>query len=206
MPSTASSSLETAEQFEQIQLRVEENGSAVLLKDVARIELNEESSMGTTFFNGHAGTGLAFKLSSGANVLQTTRGIKAELQSLAAFFPPGLKYAYADDRAPIVEKSIRSVVRTLFEAIALVVAVMFVFMQSYRATLIPAIAVPVVLLGVFAVFAATGFSINTLTMFGMVLAIGLLVDDAIVVVENVERLMRDEGLSQRRPRSNPCGR
>lgn len=191
----ASSSLETAEQFEQIQLRVEENGSAVLLKDVARIELNEESSMGTTFFNGHAGTGLAFKLSSGANVLQTTKGIKAELQSLAGFFPPGLKYAYADDRAPIVEKSIRSVVRTLFEAIALVVAVMFVFMQSYRATLIPAIAVPVVLLGVFAVFAATGFSINTLTMFGMVLAIGLLVDDAIVVVENVERLMRDEGLA-----------
>ena len=174
---------------------LEENGSAVLLKDVARIELNEESSMGATFFNGHAGTGLAFKLASGANVLEATKGIKAELQSLASFFPPGLKHAYADDRAPIVEKSIRSVVRTLFEAIALVVAVMFVFMQSYRATLIPAIAVPVVLLGVFAVFAATGFSINTLTMFGMVLAIGLLVDDAIVVVENVERLMRDEGLS-----------
>ena len=191
----ASSSLENVEEFEQIQLRVEENGSAVLLKDVARIELNEESSMGITFFNGHAGTGLAFKLSSGANVLQTTKGIKAELQSLASFFPPGLKYAYADDRAPIVEKSIHSVVRTLLEAIALVVAVMFVFMQSYRATLIPAIAVPVVLLGVFAVFAATGFSINTLTMFGMVLAIGLLVDDAIVVVENVERLMRDEGLA-----------
>lgn len=191
----ASSSLETAEEFEQILLRVEENGSAVLLKDVARIELNEESSMGATFFNGHAGTGLAFKLASGANVLEATKGIKAELQSLASFFPPGLKHAYADDRAPIVEKSIRSVVRTLFEAIALVVAVMFVFMQSYRATLIPAIAVPVVLLGVFAVFAATGFSINTLTMFGMVLAIGLLVDDAIVVVENVERLMRDEGLS-----------
>ena len=193
----ASSSLETVEEFEQIQLQVEENGSAVLLKDVARIELNEESSMGTTFFNGHAGTGLAFKLSSGANVLQTTRGIKAELQSLASFFPPGLRYAYADDRAPIVEKSIRSVVHTLFEAIALVVAVMFLFMQSYRATLIPAIAVPVVLLGVFAVFAVTGFSINTLTMFGMVLAIGLLVDDAIVVVENVERLMRDEGLAPR---------
>jgi len=191
----ASSSLETVEEFEQIQLKVEENGSVLLLKDVARIELNEESSMGSTFFNGHAGTGLAFKLASGANVLETARGIKAELQSLAGFFPPGLKYAYADDRAPIVEKSIRSVVRTLFEAIALVVAVMFVFMQSYRATLIPAIAVPVVLLGVFAVFAAMGFSINTLTMFGMVLAIGLLVDDAIVVVENVERLMRDEGLA-----------
>ena len=193
----AASSLETVEQFEQIQLRVEENGSVLQLKDVARIELNEENSMGSTFFNGHAGTGIAFKLSSGANVLETTRGIKAELQSLASFFSPGLKYAYADDRAPIVEKSIRSVVRTLFEAIALVVAVMFVFMQSYRATLIPAIAVPVVLLGVFAVLAATGFSINTLTMFGMVLAIGLLVDDAIVVVENVERLMRDEGLAPR---------
>jgi multidrug efflux pump len=193
----ASSSLETVEEFEQIRLRVEKNGSVVLLKDVARVELNEERSSGGTFFNGHAGTGLAFKLSSGANVLETTKAIKAELKTLAAFFPPGLMVAYADDQAPIVEKSIQAVVHTLLEAIVLVVAVMFLFLQNFRATLIPAIAVPIVLLGVFAVLAAAGFSINTLTMFGMILAIGLLVDDAIVVVENVERLMQSEKLSAR---------
>ena len=191
----ASSRLENVEEFEQIRLRVEEDGSVLRLKDVARIELNEESFMGGTRYNGHQGVGLAVKLASGANVIETTKGIKAEVESLSRFFPPGLKHAYADDRAPIVEKSIAAVVRTLLEAIALVVAVMFLFMQSVRATVIPAIAVPVVLLGVFAVLSAAGFSINTLTMFGMVLAIGLLVDDAIVVVENVERLMRDEKLS-----------
>lgn len=191
----ASSRLETVEAFERIRLRVDADGSVVRLSDVARIELNEEAFMGGIRYNGRHGTGIAFKLASGANVLETTKGIKAELASLAQLFPSGLKYDYADDRAPIVEKSISSVAQTLLEAIALVVAVMFLFMQSLRATLIPAIAVPVVLLGVFAVLAAAGFSINTLTMFGMVLAIGLLVDDAIVVVENVERLMRDEKLS-----------
>lgn len=191
----ASSSLETVEEFEEILLRVEEHGAVLKLKDVARIELNEESFTGVTLFNGHAGTGVAFKLSSGANVLKTTEAIKAEVNNLATFFPPGLSFAYADDKAPIVEKSIQSVGRTLLEAIALVVVVMFVFLQSFRATLIPTIAVPVVLLGVFAVLAVAGFSINTLTMFGMVLAIGLLVDDAIVVVENVERLMRNEKLT-----------
>ncbi|MDR3358527.1 MAG: efflux RND transporter permease subunit [Desulfovibrio sp.] len=190
----ASSRLETVEEFERIRLRVEEDGSVLRLGGVARIELNEENFMGRTWYNGRHGVGVGVKLASGANVLDTTYGIKAELESLARFFPPGLKYAYADDRAPIVEKSIAAVARTLFEAIALVVAVMFLFMQSFRATIIPAIAVPVVLLGVFAVLAAAGFSINTLTMFGMVLAIGLLVDDAIVVIENVERLMRDEKL------------
>ncbi|MDR1490784.1 MAG: efflux RND transporter permease subunit [Desulfovibrio sp.] len=194
---TASSRLGTVEEFERILLRAEEDGSVLRLKDVARIELNEESFMGCTWYNGHKGVGVAVRLASGANVIETTRGIKAELESLARFFPPGLKYAYAEDRAPIVEESISSVVITLFEAIALVVAVMFLFLQSFRATIIPAIAVPVVLLGVFAVLAAAGFSVNTLTMFGMVLSIGLLVDDAIVVVENVERLMRDEKLSPR---------
>lgn len=193
----ASSSLESVEEFEQIILKVKEDGSVLFLKDVARIELNEEQFMGGTWFNGHMGTGVAFKLASGANVLGTTKAIKAELASLARFFPPGLTYAFADDRAPIVEKSIASVARTLFEAIALVVVIMFLFMQSLRATVIPAITVPVVLLGVLAILYATGFSINTLTMFGMVLAIGLLVDDAIIVVENVERLMRDENLSPR---------
>ena len=191
----ASSRLETPEDFEKIRLRVEEDGSILRLKDVARVELNEELFMGGSVFNGHKGVGVAMKLASGANVLETTNGIKKELESLARFFPPGLKHAYADDRAPIVDKSISSVVRTLLEAVALVVAVMFLFLQSARATAIPAIAVPVVLLGVFAVLYMAGFSINTLTMFGMVLSIGLLVDDAIVVVENVERLMRDEGLS-----------
>ncbi|MDL2316202.1 efflux RND transporter permease subunit [Desulfovibrio sp. OttesenSCG-928-A18] len=190
----ASSRLETVEEFERIRLRTDEDGSVLRLKDVARVELNEESFMARTWYNRHEGVGVALKLASGANVLQTTQGIKAEMESLARFFPPGLKYAYADDRAPIVEKSISSVVKTLLEAIALVVAVMFLFMQSLRATLIPAIAVPVVLLGVFAVLSAAGFSINILTMFGIVLAIGLLVDDAIVVVENVERLMRDDKL------------
>lgn len=193
----ASERLKTVEEFKRISLRVERDGSVLRLSDVARIELNEESFMGGTRFNGHHGVGVAFKLASGANVIETTKGIKAELESLSRFFPPGLKYAYADDRAPIVEKSISSVARTLCEAIVLVVAVMFLFMQSLRATLIPAIAVPVVLLGVFAILFVAGYSINTLTMFGMVLAIGLLVDDAIVVVENVERLMRDEGLSPR---------
>lgn len=193
----ASSNLESVEEFERIILKVKEDGSALFLKDVARIELNEEQFMGGTWFNGHLGTGIAFKLASGANVLDTTKAIKAELASLARFFPPGLAYAFADDRAPIVEKSIASVARTLFEAIALVVVIMFLFMQSLRATVIPAITVPVVLLGVLAILYAAGFSINTLTMFGMVLAIGLLVDDAIIVVENVERLMRDEHLSPR---------
>lgn len=193
----ASSCLESVEEFEQIILKVKEDGSVLFLKDVARIELNEEQFMGGTWFNGHMGTGVAFKLASGANVLDTTKAIKAELASLARFFPPGLTYAFADDRAPVVEKSIASVARTLFEAIALVVVIMFLFMQSLRATVIPAITVPVVLLGVLAILYATGFSINTLTMFGMVLAIGLLVDDAIIVVENVERLMRDENLSPR---------
>ncbi|MDR2892638.1 MAG: efflux RND transporter permease subunit [Deltaproteobacteria bacterium] len=190
----ASSRLESVEEFEMIRLRVEPDGSVLRLKDVARIELNEESFAAKSWFNGHTGVVLALKLAPGANVIDTTKAIKAELESLSRFFPPGLKYAYADDRAPIVEKSISSVMRTLLEAIALVVAVMFLFLQSVRATIIPAIAVPVVLLGVFAVLSAAGFSINILTMFGMVLAIGLLVDDAIVVVENVERLMRDEKL------------
>ena len=193
----ASSLLESVGDFENIPLRVREDGSALFLKDVARIELNEEEFMGGTWFDGHPGTAMAFKLASGANVLETTRLIKTELESLVRFFPPGLTYAFAEDRAPIVEESIASVARTLGEAIALVVAVMFLFLQRLRTTIIPAITVPVVLLGVLALLDAAGFSINTLTLFGMVLAIGLLVDDAIIVVENVERLMREEGLSPR---------
>lgn len=191
----AASRLQTVDEFQRLRLRTESDGSVLRLGQVARIEINEENFMGQSRFNGNPAVGVAVKLASGANVIKTTDAIKAELASIARFFPQGMQYAFADDRAPIVEKSISSVVRTLLEAVALVVAVMFLFLQSFRSTLIPAITVPVVLLGVFAVLSLAGYSINTLTMFGMVLAIGLLVDDAIVVVENVERLMRDEMLS-----------
>lgn len=193
----ASSRLSTVEEFKNIRIRVLEDGSILRLKDVARIELNEEKFMGKASYNSLPATGVAVKLASGANVIDTTDGIKAELESLARFYPAGLKHAYGDDRAPIVKDSIKSVVSTLLEAIVLVVGVMFLFLQRFKSTVIPAVVVPVVLLGVFAVLATAGFSINTLTMFGMVLAIGLLVDDAIVVVENVERLMAEEGLSPR---------
>lgn len=191
----AASRLETVEDFKKIRLRVEKDGSVLRFGDVAKVELNEERPDARTRYNGHPAVAVAMKLAAGANVIETTKGIKAELKSLSRFFPQGLQYAYADDRAPIVEKSVSSVEHTLIEAIVLVVAVMFLFLQNVRSTIIPAIAVPVVLLGVFAVLAVAGFTINTLTMFGLVLAIGLLVDDAIVVVENVERLMRDEHLS-----------
>lgn len=193
----ASSALETVEQFEDIVLRGHADGSVLRLKDVARIELNSEFFGGDTWFNGHQGTGIALKLAAGANVVQTAREVKAELTRLAQHFPPGLTYALMDDHAPIVEKSLRSVASTLLEAILLVVAVIFVFLHNPRAALIPTLAVPVVLLGVFAGLAVFGFSINTLTLFGMVLAIGLLVDDAIVVVENTERLLRTPSLDPR---------
>lgn len=192
---TAANRLETVDDFKNIQLRVQENGSILRLEDVARIELDEESFMGSSWFDGHPCSGVAVRLASGANVLATTAAIKKEIASLARFFPAGLKYAYAEDRAPIVEKSIMAVTRTLLESIVLVIAIMFCFLQSARVTVIPTIAVPVVLLGVFTVLSICGYSINTLTMFGLILAIGLLVDDAIVVVENVERLMQSEGLS-----------
>lgn len=191
----AASRLQTVEEFQRIRLRTENDGAILRLGQVARVELNEESFMVRSRFNGYPAVGVAVKLASGANVIKTTNAIKTELASLVRFFPQGMQYAFADDRAPIVEKSITSVARTLLEAVALVVAVMFVFLQSFRSTLIPAITLPVVLLGVFAVLALAGYSINTLTMFGMVLSIGLLVDDAIVVVENVERLMREERLA-----------
>lgn len=193
----ASTMLQTTEEFGQIALRTEETGAVLRLRDVARVELNEESFMGKSTFNGKDAVGLAFKLASGANVLETTRAIKEELGNLSRFFPAGLQVDYIEDHAPVVEQSIHAVVRTLCEAMVLVVMVMLFFLQSWRATIIPAMAVPVVLLGTFAILAVAGFTINTLTLFGMVLAIGLLVDDAIVVVENVERLMRDRGLRPR---------
>ena len=191
----AVSRFETVEQFENILLRVNPDGSALYLKDIARIELNAEFFSSVARYNGHTASGLAIKLSTGANALNTADIVKAEIERLSEFFPSGLKAVYPYDTTPFVRISINEVFKTLGEAILLVFIVMFLFLQNFRATLIPTIAVPVVLLGTFGVLAATGFSINTLTMFAMVLAIGLLVDDAIVVVENVERIMREEGLS-----------
>jgi len=189
--------LQTPAQFGRILLRVNTNGSRVLLSDVARIELGAENYSVSTKYNGLPAAGLAIKLSPGANALDTQKAISATLNELAPFFPPGLKAVYPFDTTPFVRISIEEVLKTLFEAIVLVFIVMYVFLQNFRATLIPTIAVPVVLLGTFGILSAAGFSINTLTMFGMVLAIGLLVDDAIVVVENVERVMEEEKLSPR---------
>jgi multidrug efflux pump len=192
---TAQSRLQTPEQFGAIVLNSAANGATVRLRDVARIELGGESYDVVARYNGHPATGLAVKLATGANALETATAVKAKVQELEKFFPKGMKTVVPYDTTPFVKISIEEVVKTLIEAIALVFLVMYLFLQNFRATLIPTIAVPVVLLGTFGVLAAAGFSINTLTMFGMVLAIGLLVDDAIVVVENVERVMSEEGLS-----------
>ncbi|MEL2244053.1 efflux RND transporter permease subunit [Leclercia adecarboxylata] len=190
----AQTRLKTAEEFGNITLKVNQDGSMVHLKDVARIAPGGENYNMVTKINGQAATGLGIKLATGANALDTAAAIKTKLAQLQTFFPQGLKVVYPYDTTPFVKISIHEVVKTLFEAIILVFLVMYLFLQNLRATLIPTIAVPVVLLGTFAVLAAFGFSINTLTMFGMVLAIGLLVDDAIVVVENVERVMVEEKL------------
>jgi hydrophobe/amphiphile efflux-1 (HAE1) family protein len=187
--------LTTADEFGRVLLKVNTDGSQVRLRDVARIGLGAESYAVHTEYNGHPAAGLAVKLATGANALETARAIRATMDRLAPFFPPGLTLIYPYDTTPFVRVSIDEVVKTLFEAIVLVFLVMYLFLQNFRATLIPTIAVPVVLLGTFAILSAAGFSINTLTMFGMVLAIGLLVDDAIVVVENVERVMEEEKLS-----------
>jgi len=192
---TAQTRLKTAEEFSNILLRTQADGSQVRLRDVARLELGGESYNMTARYNGKPAAGLALKLATGANALDTVRGIDARLAELEKFFPPGVKVQKPYDTTPFVRISIEEVIRTLVEAVVLVFLVMYLFLQNFRATLIPTIAVPVVLLGTFGVLAAVGYSINTLTMFAMVLAIGLLVDDAIVVVENVERVMTEEGLS-----------
>lgn len=164
------------------------------MKDVARIELGGENYNVIARYNGKPSAGLGIKLATGANALDAADAVKQQMAHLQPYFPHGLKLVYSYDTTPFIKISIREVFKTLFEAIVLVFLVMYLFLQNLRATLIPTIAVPVVLLGTFAILAAFGYSINTLTMFGMVLAIGLLVDDAIVVVENVERVMADEGL------------
>jgi multidrug efflux pump len=188
---TAQSRLQTPEQFANIVLKTLNDGSTVKLRDVARVELGAENYNARSRVNRHPGAGIAVLMAPGADALETAELVKAEIEKAAKNFPPGLKFAYANDSTAFIKLSIDEVVKTLIEAVILVVIVMFVFLQSWRATLIPTIAVPVVLLGTFGVFYLAGFSINTLTLFGLVLAIGLLVDDAIVVVENVERLMEE---------------
>jgi multidrug efflux pump len=192
---TAGSRLRTVDEFKNIIVKSNIDGSYVYLKDVARIELGAENYQSFNTINGYPSSGMGISLSSGANALATSALIKAELAKISEKLPQGYKIVYPRDNTPFVQESIKEVVKTLFEAIALVVLVMFIFLQSWRATLIPTITVPIVILGTFAVLFALGMSINTLTLFALVLAIGLLVDDAIVVVENVERLMHEQGLS-----------
>ncbi|MHC6657508.1 efflux RND transporter permease subunit [Aeromonas salmonicida] len=187
--------LSTVEEFNNILLRVNQDGSKVRLQDVARVELAGENYDADALYNGQSTAAVAIKLATGANALDTAEKIRGKLDELSAYFPANMKVVYPYDTTPFVQISIEEVVQTLIEAIVLVFCVMYLFLQNFRATLIPTIAVPVVLLGTFGVMSAFGFSINTLTMFGLVLAIGLLVDDAIVVVENVERLMSEEDLS-----------
>lgn len=193
----AQSLLETPQQFRDITLRVNQDGSAVTLGNVAEVELGAERYDFLSRFNGQSASGLGVTLASGANELETDKRVRERIEELSQYFPHGLEAKIAFETSPFVKASITDVVKTLFEAVLLVFLVMYLFLQNFRATLIPTIAVPVVLLGTFAVLYAFGFSLNTLTMFAMVLAIGLLVDDAIVVVENVERVMSEEGLSPR---------
>ncbi|QOW21036.1 MULTISPECIES: efflux RND transporter permease subunit [Lysobacteraceae] len=192
---TAQDRLQTPEQFRDIMLRNNKDGSVLRLGDVARVELGAENYEFITRYNGQTATGVAISLATGANALDTADGVKKTLEELKPFFPPGLVAVTPFDTTPFVRVAIKGVIMTLIEAIVLVFLVMYLFLQNFRATLIPTIAVPVVLLGTFGILSALGFSVNMLTMFAMVLAIGLLVDDAIVVVENVERLMSEEGLS-----------
>ncbi len=192
---TAKSRLQTAEQFRNIILKSQTDGSLVRLNDVATVQLGAESYTTQANFNGKPAAGVAINLATGANAISTAEAVRSTINRLSSTFPQGVEVVYPYDTSPFVRLSIEEVVKTLLEAIVLVFLVMFVFLQNLRATIIPTIAVPVVLLGTFGVLSFFGYSINTLTMFAMVLAIGLLVDDAIVVVENVERVMQEEDLS-----------
>jgi len=195
---TAQSRLQTPEQFRDIVVKTQPDGSAVRIRDIGTVQLGAESYGIVSRYNGHPGAGMAVSLAPGADAMSTAELVRAEFKNRAKSFPHGFAYSFPQDSTEFIKLSVDEVVITLIEAIVLVVIVMFVFLQSWRATLIPTIAVPVVLLGTFGIFALAGFSINTLTLFGLVLAIGLLVDDAIVVVENVERLMdEDPSLSPR---------
>ena len=191
---TAQSRLQSVEEFEAILLRASSQGGEVRLRDVARIEIGAENYGTVARYSGQPAAGVGIKLAAGANALETAEAVRTRLDELSPTFPAGVKVVVPYDTTPFVKISIQEVVKTLIEAVVLVFLVMYLFLQNLRATLIPTIAVPVVLLGTFGVMAAFGYSINTLTMFGVVLAIGLLVDDAIVVVENVERVMTEDGL------------
>jgi multidrug efflux pump len=186
---TAQSRLQTPDQFRNIIVKNDPSGARVLISDVARVELGSESYNVLTRVNGHPGTGLGINLSPGADALKTAELVKSSVAQLSKNMPPGYEYAYAYDTTAFIKLSVHEVLKTLIEAMFLVILVMFVFLQSWRTTVIPAVAIPVVLLGTFGVLAAFGFSINTMTLFGLVLAVGLLVDDAIVVVENIERIL-----------------
>ena len=188
---TAQSKLQTPEQFREIVLKTDPSGASVRLGDVSRVELGAENYAAVVRINGHPGAGIAISLAPGADALETADLVKARVQQLSDEFPEGLQIAYANDTTDFIKLSVEEVVKTLIEAIVLVILVIFVFLQNWRALLVPAIAIPVVLLGTFAVFYLTGFTINTMTLFGLTLAVGLLVDDAIVVVENVERLLHE---------------
>ncbi|MFC3902517.1 multidrug efflux pump [Acinetobacter marinus] len=192
---TARSRLKTVQQFENIILKSDESGAEVKLSDVAKVEIGSEDYSMVSKLNGKDAAAIGIELAAGANALDVSKAVLAKLDELKQFFPTGVDYKVAYSTAPFVKISIEEVVITLFEAIALVILIMYLFLQNWRITLIPAVAVPVVLLGTFGVLSLLGFSINTLSMFAMVLAIGLLVDDAIVVVENVERIMDEEGLA-----------
>ncbi|HDZ58230.1 MAG TPA: efflux RND transporter permease subunit [Pseudomonas xinjiangensis] len=187
--------LQTPEQFRNILLKVASDGSQVRLRDVARVAMGAQTYNYSAQFNGKPASGIAVNLATGANALDTARAVKQTIADLEPFFPQGMEIVYPFETAPVVSESITGVVHTLLEAVVLVFVVMYLFLQNFRATLIPTLAVPVVILGTFGVLSLFGFSVNILTMFAMVLAIGLLVDDAIVVVENVERVMAEEGLS-----------
>ena len=189
--------LKTPDEFAAIPIRMNPNGSIVRIKDLGRTELGTESYDVVAFYNGKPSAALAIRQAAGANALDTADAVKTKLKEMSRYFPPGMKVVYPYDTTPFIKVAIDEVVKTLFEAVLLVFLVMYLFMGNMRATLIPTIAVPVVILGTFAVLGLFGLSINMLTMFAMVLAIGLLVDDAIVVVENVERIMSEEGLTPR---------
>ncbi|MCE9851793.1 efflux RND transporter permease subunit [Shewanella chilikensis] len=202
---SAQSRLQTPEEFSNIILKSNPSGANVYLSDVAKVELGSESYSIESLYNGRPATGLAIKLATGANALDTAEAVRAKVEEMRPFFPASMQVVYPYDTTPFVKNSIEGVVHTLLEAVVLVFVIMYLFLQNFRATLIPTIAVPVVLLGTFAILSFTGFSINTLTMFAMVLAIGLLVDDAIVVVENVERVMSEEGLSPKEATKKSMG-
>ncbi|MGR5943330.1 efflux RND transporter permease subunit [Enterobacter sp. C4G1] len=201
----AQSRLQTVDQFKNIIVKSQSNGAVVHMSDVARVEMGSEDYTATAKLNGHPAAGMAVMLSPGANALDTATAVKNKIAEFKRAMPEGYDVAYPKDSTEFIKISVEDVIQTLFEAIILVVVVMYLFLQNIRATLIPALAVPVVLLGTFGVLALFGYSINTLTLFAMVLAIGLLVDDAIVVVENVERIMRDEGLPAREATEKSMG-